>query len=128
MIRDFDELRDIAIRMVDNLVEQGFIKDCTDEPDDSTEFDVQDLLMETLIDSLRQDECITPTGVVSTPTGFVLGEGNVELKEVNEDYEIAFISVDEIPLGIFTIFKDHEQDERPYVTIDYEVRYIDELI
>ena len=57
MIRDFDELRDICIRMVDNLVEQGLIKDCTDEPDDSTEFDVQDLLMETLIDSLRQDDC-----------------------------------------------------------------------
>ncbi len=119
MIRDFDELRDIAIRMVDNLVEQGFIKDCTDEPDDSTEFDVQDLLLETLIDSLRQDECLTPSGVDLT---------YVELKEVNEDYEIAFISADEIPLGIFTIFKDHEQEDRPYVTIDFEVRYIDELI
>jgi hypothetical protein len=120
MIRDFDELRDIAIRMVDNLVEQGFIKDCTDEPDDSTEFDVQDLLMETLIDSLRQDDCITPNGVVV---------GNVELKEVNEDYRIAFISVDDIPLGIFTIFKDYEEEEpRSYVTIDYEIKYIDELI
>lgn len=119
MIRDFDELRDIAIRMVDSLVEKGFIKDCTDEPDDSTEFDVQDLLLESLIDSLRQDDCIIPNGVIL---------GNIELKDVNEDYEIAFISVDDIPLGIFTIFKDHEQDERPYVTIDYEVKYIDELI
>ena len=77
MIRDFDELRDIAIRMVDNLVEQGFIKDCTDEPDDSTEFDVQDLLIETLIDSLKQDDCLTPTG---------MSWGAVELKEINEDY------------------------------------------
>lgn len=119
MIRDFDDLRDIAIRMVDSLVEQGFIKDCTDEPDDSTEFDVQDLLLESLIDSLRQDECNVSE---YTPTAYV------ELKEINEDYEIAFISADEIPLGVFTIFKDHEQEDRPYVVIDYEVRYIDELI
>lgn len=119
MIRDFDELRDICIRMVDNLVEQGFIKDCTDEPDDSTEFDVQDLLMETLIDSLRQDDCITPQGVE---------QGKIELKEINEDYQIAFISVDNIPLGIFTLFTDEEQEDRLYVTIDYEVTYVDNLI
>jgi hypothetical protein len=119
MIRDFDELRDIAIRMVDNLVEQGFIKNCIDEPDDSTEFDVQDLLLETLIDSLRQDDCFTPNGVVL---------GNVELKEINEDYRIAFISVDDIPLGIFTLFEDHEQDGRLFVTIDYDVTYVDNLI
>jgi hypothetical protein len=119
MIRDFDELRDIAIRMTDALVEQGFIKDCTDEPDDSTEFDVQDLLLETLIDSLRQDDCIIPNGVVL---------GNVELKEINEDYRIAFISVDDIPLGIFTLFTDEEQEDRLYVTIDYEVTYVDNLI
>lgn len=119
MIRDFDELRDICIRMVDNLVEQGLIKDCTDEPDDSTEFDVQDVLMETLIDSLRQDDCITPNGVVV---------GNIELKEINEDYRIAFISVDDIPLGIFTLFEDHDQDGRLYVSIDYNVTYVDNLI
>lgn len=120
MIRDFDELRDIAIRMVDNLVEQGLIKDCTDEPDDSTEFDVQDVLMETLIDSLRQDDCITPNGVVV---------GNIELKEINEDYRIAFISVDDIPLGIFTLFIDDEYEEpRLFVSIDYNVTYVDSLI
>ena len=117
MIRDFDELRDIAIRMVDNLVEQGFIKDCTDEPDDSTEFDVQDLLMETLIDSLRQDDCFTPS------------VGNLELKEINEDYRIAFISIDDIPLGIFTLFTDDEYEEpRLFVSINYNVTYVDELI
>lgn len=120
MIRDFDELRDIAIRMVDNLVEQGFIKDCTDEPDDSTEFDVQDLLMETLIDSLKQDDCLTPTG---------MSWGAVELKEINEDYGIAFISFDDVPMGIFTLFKDEEYEEpRLFVTINYEVTYVDNLI
>lgn len=120
MIRDFDELRDICIRMVDNLVEQGLIKDCTDEPDDSTEFDVQDVLMETLIESLRQDDCITPNGVAV---------GDIELKEINEDYGIAFISVDDIPLGIFTLYKDEEYEEpRLFVSIDYNVTYVDNLI
>ena len=120
MIRDFDELRDICIRMVDNLVEQGLIKDCTDEPDDSTEFDVQDVLMETLIESLRQDDCITPNGVAV---------GDIELKEINEDYGIAFISVDDIPLGIFTLYKDEEYEEpRLFVSINYNVTYVDSLI
>jgi hypothetical protein len=50
------------------------------------------------------------------------------LKEINEDYRIAFISVDDIPLGIFTLFEDHEQDGRLFVTIDYDVTYVDNLI
>ena len=120
MIRDFDELRDISIRMVDRLVEEGLIKDCTDDPDDSTEFDVQDLLIEELISSLKQDDCITPKGV---------NPSKVELKEINEDYGIAFISVDDIPLGIFTLYKDEEYEEpRLFVSIDYNVTYVDSLI
>jgi hypothetical protein len=76
--------------------------------------------LETLIDSLRQDDCFTPNGVVL---------GNVELKEINEDYRIAFISVDDIPLGIFTLFKDEEYEEpRLFVSIDYDVTYVDNLI
>lgn len=119
MIRDFDELTGIAIKMVNNLVLQGYIKDCTDT-DDSTEFDVQDLLIETLIDSLKQDDCLTPTG---------MSWGAVELKEINEDYGIAFISFDDAPMGIFTLFKDEEYEEpRLFVTINYEVTYVDNLI
>ena len=38
-----DDIRDIAIRIVDSLVEQGIIKDCTDT-DDETEFEVQDTI------------------------------------------------------------------------------------
>jgi len=118
MIRDFDQLRDIAIQMVNNLVEQGYIPNCTDT-DDSTEFDVQDLLLEILIDNLVQQDCVTPNGVASS---------SVELKEFNEDYRIAFISVDEIPLGIFELFYDKQQEDRPFVLIDYDVTYVDNLI
>lgn len=125
MIRDFDQLRDLALRMTDALVEQGYIEDCIDT-DNHVEFDVEDLLIQTLIDNLKQDDCITPQGI---------DHGKVELKEYNEDYEIAFISVDDIPLGIFTIFFDDEFEEdeedttpRLYVVIDYNVVYIDELI
>lgn len=125
MIRDFDQLRDLAIGMTNALVEQDYIEDCIDT-DSDVEFDVQDLLIQTLIDNLKQDDCITPQGI---------DHSKVELKEYNEDYEIAFISVDDIPLGIFTIFFDDELEEdeeytkpRLYVVIDYNVVYIDELI
>jgi len=42
-----DELRDISIRMVDKLVEEGYIPNCIDT-DDDTEFNVQDLLLNEL--------------------------------------------------------------------------------
>lgn len=39
----YDDTRDVAIRVLDKLVELGFVPDCTDT-DDETEFDVQDLI------------------------------------------------------------------------------------
>ena len=44
-MKTFDDTRDIAIRIVDRLVEQGIIKNCTDT-DDETEFQVQDIIQE----------------------------------------------------------------------------------
>ena len=46
-----DDTRDIAIRIVDKLVEGGFIKDCIDT-DDESEFEVQDLIQEVLNEAL----------------------------------------------------------------------------
>jgi hypothetical protein len=42
-----DDLRDIAIQIVDELVENNLIKDCIDT-DDETEFEVQDIILEKL--------------------------------------------------------------------------------
>ena len=42
-----NDITDIAISIVDELVEQGLIKDCTDT-DDSTEFDFQDAIKDAL--------------------------------------------------------------------------------
>jgi hypothetical protein len=39
----YDDTRDVAIRVLDKLVELGFVPDCTDT-DDETEFNVQDLI------------------------------------------------------------------------------------
>jgi hypothetical protein len=47
-----DELRDIAIRMVDKLVEQGYVKDCINT-DDDTEFEVQDILLDELTKTFK---------------------------------------------------------------------------
>ena len=45
---DFDTLTtDIAIRIVNKLVEQGLVKDCTDT-NDWTEFEFQDTIKEVL--------------------------------------------------------------------------------
>tara|TARA_R110002051_G_C8631229_1_gene484768 strand:- start:153 stop:305 length:153 start_codon:yes stop_codon:yes gene_type:complete len=38
-----DDLRDIAIRIVDELVDEGLCPDCTDTNDD-TEFQYQDII------------------------------------------------------------------------------------
>ena len=43
--RRIDEIRDVAIRSVDRMVDEGIIKDCTDT-NDTTEFDVQDIIFD----------------------------------------------------------------------------------
>tara|TARA_R110002012_G_C11410290_1_gene586904 strand:+ start:65 stop:274 length:210 start_codon:yes stop_codon:yes gene_type:complete len=43
--RRIDEIRDVAIRSVDRMVDEGIIKDCTNT-NDTTEFDVQDIIFD----------------------------------------------------------------------------------
>lgn len=50
-----DQLRDIAIRIVDELVLTGYIPDCI-ETDDETEFEVQDIIVNELKKSLTDSE------------------------------------------------------------------------
>ena len=45
-----DDCRDIAIRIVDKLVQEGLIKDCIDT-DDQTEFEIQDIILNELLNS-----------------------------------------------------------------------------
>ena len=54
---DQDKIRDIAIKCVDEMVNQGIIKDCIDT-DDSTEFDIQDIIVDTLLkEKLFKNKC-----------------------------------------------------------------------
>lgn len=46
-----DDIRDIAIRIVNKCVMDGLVKDCTDT-DDDTEFEFQDIIVEVLKQSL----------------------------------------------------------------------------
>lgn len=48
-----DQIRDIAIRITDRLVELGFVPNCIDS-DDETEFEVQDEINEILNQSLNK--------------------------------------------------------------------------
>jgi hypothetical protein len=45
-----DDCNDIAIRIVDKLVQEGFVKNCIDT-DDQTEFEVQDIILNELLNS-----------------------------------------------------------------------------
>lgn len=46
-----DEIRDIAIRIVDQMVFEGIIPDCTDT-NNSIEFDTQDIIVKQLVKAL----------------------------------------------------------------------------
>ena len=48
-----DEIRDIAIRIVDQMVLEKLIPDCIDT-DDNTEFEVQDIIVEQLTKALKE--------------------------------------------------------------------------
>jgi hypothetical protein len=43
-----DDCRDIAIRIVDYLVQEGYVKNCIDT-DDESEFEVQDIILNELV-------------------------------------------------------------------------------
>jgi hypothetical protein len=45
--KDLDDVRDLAIQIVESLVEEGIVKDCIDT-DDEDEFVTQDIIVEIL--------------------------------------------------------------------------------
>ena len=56
-----DDTRDIAIRCVDRLVSEGYVKDCVDT-DDTTEFSVQDIIHEEInktLNIVEEETCST---------------------------------------------------------------------
>jgi hypothetical protein len=46
--KHLDDCRDIAIRIVDKLVQEGYVKNCIDT-DDETEFEIQDIILNELL-------------------------------------------------------------------------------
>ena len=54
-MKTYDDTRDVAIRIVDRLVDLGIIKDCTDT-DDETELEVQDIIQEEINWELKIEE------------------------------------------------------------------------
>lgn len=115
MFLDFDEVRDFALTFVDKLVEAKIIPSDIDT-NNQNEFDIQDGLIEHFLERFKQDDCVIPNG----------GE-EFEIADYNEDYMVAFISSEGIPLGIFTIFVDEDFEEpRLYVSINHNVTYLDE--
>jgi hypothetical protein len=54
-----DDIRDVAIRITDKLVELGYVPDCIDT-DDEDEFIVQDIIFYQIISALKQVSSRTP--------------------------------------------------------------------
>jgi hypothetical protein len=50
-----DDSRDLAIKILEKLVEAGFVKDCIDT-DDEDEFNVQDIIHEEINEALEIEE------------------------------------------------------------------------
>lgn len=50
-IESLDIIKDLSITIVDKMVEQGIVKDCTDT-DDVSEFNAQDIIREVLCNYL----------------------------------------------------------------------------
>lgn len=51
-IETLDDIKDLSIIIIDKMVEEGIIKDCTDT-DDETEFYAQDIIREILCNKLN---------------------------------------------------------------------------
>jgi hypothetical protein len=115
MFIDFDEVRDFALSFVDKIVESGYIPSDIDTEQEN-EFDIQDKLIEHFLEKFKVDVCIIPND----------GEA-YEIEDINEDYMVAFIGSDGVPLGIFKIYTDEDFDEpRLYVCVNHNVVYLDE--
>lgn len=53
-IKNLDDIKDLSIIIVDEMIENGLIKDCTDT-DESDEFDAQDIIRAILCDKFNID-------------------------------------------------------------------------
>jgi hypothetical protein len=54
-----DDIRDVAIRITDKLVELGYVPDCIDTDDDDESI-VQDIIFYQIISALKQVSSRTP--------------------------------------------------------------------
>ena len=53
-IKNLDDIKDLSIIIVNEMIENGLIKDCTDT-DESDEFDAQDIIRAILCDKFNID-------------------------------------------------------------------------
>ena len=51
-IKTLDDIKDLSILIVNKMVEEGILQDCTDT-DDQTEFDAQDIIRQVLCRKLN---------------------------------------------------------------------------
>ncbi len=56
VIKNLDDIKDISIIMVNRMIDEGIIEDCTDT-DNYIEFDIQDIIVDVLCEKLNINNC-----------------------------------------------------------------------
>jgi len=107
-MKTIDDIRDVAIRAVDNLVKQGIIPNCTDT-DDDTEFTVQD----TIFAEILRERALE---LYSIRRMFSSNDDRI----IEEAIDVGILETDEI----LDDFKEYMKNNSKYAyTVDFDEHY-----
>lgn len=89
-MRTFDDIRDLAIKIVDDLVQNGIVKDCTDTESED-EFSAQDVVIFRLLDNQKDDIlslygkdefCVNDNDLIDN----LIDYGVIETEDIRDDW------------------------------------------
>ncbi|MFO7970031.1 MAG: hypothetical protein R6U15_07995 [Candidatus Izemoplasmatales bacterium] len=90
-MKTFDDIRDTAIKIVDDLVEQGIIKDCKDTENEE-EFNIQDIIVFRLLESQKNEilKLYTKDKLSDNDKDLIdnlIDYGAIETDEIKDDWQ-----------------------------------------
>lgn len=118
-MKTFDNIRDTAIRIVDDLVGQGIIKDCLNT-DDEMEYDVQDTVIYHLLEAERENilKSYTKDSFTVVDGDLIdnaIGYGVLETDEIREHFK-------DTMREFYKLFFDNEEEAYEHF-MDFDEHY-----
>lgn len=123
MIKSLDDINDLSVVIVNKMVEDGLLPDCTDT-DDETEFEAQDIIREALVEFFFNHKIGERTARICDATGnpmtegFVFADGEAYFAEKSdaEAYakSIGFDSLDDAYEAEAYYYTEWEEDDYQY--------------